>query len=748
MKKYIPDIFACLAILMTISVFFFRFFWPQPQLVITPDFGTSDAVNSSFARKFILAESLKKGEIPLWTPLLGGGVPFLAEAPGFFFLPNLIFFRFFPIDSAYNLFLTFSVLLAGWGTYLWMRSLRLSPFSSLFAGITIVTSGIIIPRLTHIMVLPAIALLPWIMYTTQLLADRISRWHLLLFIFAVSQLFFINFPQATFIILLFSGAYFLFLTRAARLGIAVFGGCVILAMSLSAIQLVPTWEYYRQSAVSGGFSPRTASYFSFPLRHLVTFINPFALGNPRVGSYPPFTQFDGSVFWENSGYVGIFPLLLFAASVGRTLVLRKKAKGKGTLRLFFWGAMSVSFLLMLGKYSPLYLIYSIPPFSTFRVPSRFLWVFVFSLVAIATIELDNWWRKARHSLLTRIVLVLAFIANTSFVINGWWGYHALASAKTVLEEPATLAFLDPAKRVATIGFGEAQNALFTRQGWVNPAPYIFLNTAFEPNVNVLWGISQLDTYSALRLRRSALVNDMLSGELMVTLRQATASAQAVKLLRLSSVGSVISLLPLDQNGLTIKTTLTQDPFTIRMYNNPNALPRAYIVRTATSAASVAEAARIMKSKSFIPGQTVLLEKPDITEEIKPFFDSRTTQSPSRVQILRETTTQLDLAVSNDGEPALLVLTDTWYPGWRAAVDGQSVPLYSANLAQRAVVVPGGKHTVSFHYQPESFKLGVIISSLAIFVIAFLMALPFEDALSRIGKKAPRHGLRLSRNRDR
>jgi uncharacterized membrane protein YfhO len=60
----------------------------------------------------------------------------------------------------------------------------------------------------------------------------------------------------------------------------------------------------------------------------------------------------------------------------------------------------------------------------------------------------------------------------------------------------------------------------------------------------------------------------------------------------------------------------------------------------------------------------------------------------------------------------LVLADTWYPGWQAAVDGERVPLYRADYLFRAVEVPPGEHQVSFTYRPLSVRLGVLISILA------------------------------------
>ena len=59
--------------------------------------------------------------------------------------------------------------------------------------------------------------------------------------------------------------------------------------------------------------------------------------------------------------------------------------------------------------------------------------------------------------------------------------------------------------------------------------------------------------------------------------------------------------------------------------------------------------------------------------------------------------------------ALLFLSDAYYPGWKAFVDGEQAKIYQANYAFRAVVVPKGEHKIIFNYQPDSFHLGVAVS---------------------------------------
>jgi uncharacterized membrane protein YfhO len=70
-------------------------------------------------------------------------------------------------------------------------------------------------------------------------------------------------------------------------------------------------------------------------------------------------------------------------------------------------------------------------------------------------------------------------------------------------------------------------------------------------------------------------------------------------------------------------------------------------------------------------------------------------------------------------PAYLLLTDTWYPGWRATVDENEVPIYRANLTFRALAVPAGHHQIVFRYQPESLRRGLQVTALSLVLVAWL-----------------------------
>ncbi len=85
-------------------------------------------------------------------------------------------------------------------------------------------------------------------------------------------------------------------------------------------------------------------------------------------------------------------------------------------------------------------------------------------------------------------------------------------------------------------------------------------------------------------------------------------------------------------------------------------------------------------------------------------------------------------------PGLVILADTYYPGWRLTIDGKPAPIYRANRLMRGAAVPAGEHVLVYSYEPQSFRIGAIVSGVS------LIALLALAVTSRQGPGlAPRRG---------
>ncbi|MEW5720160.1 MAG: YfhO family protein, partial [Chloroflexota bacterium] len=88
---------------------------------------------------------------------------------------------------------------------------------------------------------------------------------------------------------------------------------------------------------------------------------------------------------------------------------------------------------------------------------------------------------------------------------------------------------------------------------------------------------------------------------------------------------------------------------------------------------------------------------------------------SAVEITRYQPERVEIKATTD-RAGYLVLTDSWYPGWRAFVDGQPAPIYRADVIFRAVPLEPGTHTIVFEYRPDSFLIGAIISAASFIIL--------------------------------
>jgi uncharacterized membrane protein YfhO len=96
--------------------------------------------------------------------------------------------------------------------------------------------------------------------------------------------------------------------------------------------------------------------------------------------------------------------------------------------------------------------------------------------------------------------------------------------------------------------------------------------------------------------------------------------------------------------------------------------------------------------------------------------------------------------TNSAQPALLVLTDSWFPGWKAKVDGARAPVERVDYVIRGVKVPAGTHEVEFTYEPASWRAGWILSLLALLAIACASTIGWRRYRRERGHPGPTTGM--------
>lgn len=146
---------------------------------------------------------------------------------------------------------------------------------------------------------------------------------------------------------------------------------------------------------------------------------------------------------------------------------------------------------------------------------------------------------------------------------------------------------------------------------------------------------------------------------------------------------------------------------VKIYENVEVLPRAFVAPEAIIAADDEAARAHMRENDFDPARTVILAGSPETETSKQAAGA-TAPRPA-VRILEYSPERVRLTATG---PGYLVLTDAFYPGWSATVDGEPVPILRADIMFRAILLPEGEHAIEFRYQPRSVTVGLWLSGAA------------------------------------
>ena len=154
---------------------------------------------------------------------------------------------------------------------------------------------------------------------------------------------------------------------------------------------------------------------------------------------------------------------------------------------------------------------------------------------------------------------------------------------------------------------------------------------------------------------------------------------------------------------------------VKVYENRDAFPRAFVVHRVEVASETHEAIARMNEEDFDPAQTAVIEG-ELSKDQLAILAASPVSDTSSAEITHYSNNKVELTARMD-TPGLLVLSDTYYPGWKAYVDGKRVPIYPTDLAIRSVFVPAGEHEVKFVFSPGSFKLGAAITLASLAALA-------------------------------
>ena len=167
---------------------------------------------------------------------------------------------------------------------------------------------------------------------------------------------------------------------------------------------------------------------------------------------------------------------------------------------------------------------------------------------------------------------------------------------------------------------------------------------------------------------------------------------------------------------------------ISIYENKNALPRAFFVSQVVVESGHEDAIARLAKPGFNSRTTAVVEGgAQLLAKVEPppaELEVGIGQADAGVaQIIEDKRNQVIIETDNEKAEAL-VLSDNYYPGWKAFVDGERTEIFQANCTMRAVAVPSGRHLVSFIFMPATLKASAYVSFAAAVLTLIFLVLPF------------------------
>ncbi len=704
-----------------------------------------------------------RGEFPLWCPDIYLGFPLVAEGQaGPLYPPNWVLFATLPawwaVGASYALHLGFASL----GTWLWL-SRFLRPLAALAGGIVFGLSGHLALHHMHLNLVQALAWLPWCLWAVEAVFREGRLRDLVRLAGFLALLAFCGHPQTTvnsfgivgfwaLVRALGTGDGEVLAERRSLLGVLL---AMVFAGGLALVQILPALELAAGSVRSGGVGEGQMNQYLTP-QALAVLAVPSAFGTPGMGT----NWLHPGGMWRagidlHVGLVAVWAAVMAWASRQRRLA--------GALAL----VATVAALVAMG---PLLIglpeAFHLPVLRAFRFPDRLNGPLTLLVAGLAAAGIDAMLdqppsRSMRIGSLLAVLLGLAVVLGVTYrrgipgtsplrgelirdlAIQGLslvaavgalgrgtrtsWKHGLLVLAiglpladHVLRQVPATdPSYWDPPSTASAIRRDlcpsdpdcpredRLERVVFRSP----PAPYLEVGWLRRPlppdplaglayNLPMLYGLPAVD--GILPLRQQAFLSvykrmadvpgrtlGPLGGRYVVTPRPGDAPPGAR---------------PLPGTG------------TVGVWRDPDVLPRAFAVHQVEVVPDPDQASRrIAREPRTLRRRAVLPFLPPVPLGSPPPGET----SLVRVEQYRDEEALLEVHMAADG---IVVLLDSYAPGWEAFVDEIPAPLIPANRLFRAVPVPAGDHRVEFRYRPRTFRKGAAGSLVTLSLLLSLLSL--------------------------
>lgn len=685
--------------------------WGYPTGVPVKNPITSDAISFSFPMKMLAIDLMAKGQWPLWNPYIFAGTPLLANFQSSPFSPTNIIYLFTDKLTGWSVQIILQHVIAALGIYFLLRYFRVSKTGSTFSGILFAFSGFNLIWSEWNSHTLAASFIPFlILFVYKFL--KYGKWWGPLISVALALQIFSGYPQIVLYSLIVLSVLVLVnhkLNKKFLIKIFFLTVYILIGFGLSAVQLLPGYELLSLSQRWGEAIPYEWAFLDW--KQIITFIAPDYFGNHATGNFWGPKNYTSTV-----GFVSVVGLI-FALFAIRLFRVKREIKF----------LVSITFIS---------LVLSLPnPISNFIWSSGFLGLeagvslralvlFTFSISALAGFGLD-------HVLISKSkigvklpflligTLIAVFIAYSfSFVEDeAWKGVVARRNLFiplfSYLVTFFVIVFIVHIKPLKFFGifclffvlifelfyFGWKFTPFSSRHIVYPETPVIkFLTSQEKPlrfdggdvvpaNLFIPYKIESISGYDAvypLEIAKFIAVVNSGDPESKPQDRYGIITKRDSPMYKLTNTKYV--LVKNDKLGAFDEERF-QEVFrdkSVVVLEDKNALARTFSVDQWEVIGDDKEILDLLSDKAFPVKEKILLK-----EEPENIYGNN-----------------------------FIFASETWYPGWKAFVDGVETKIYKANYAFRAVLIPGSESKVEFVYKPDSFYNGIIVSALSLLALLF------------------------------
>ncbi|MFH1017442.1 MAG: YfhO family protein [Pseudomonadota bacterium] len=522
------------------------------------------------------------------------------------------------------------------------------------------------------------------------------------------------------------------------------GQYLAIGVSMSAIQWLPLWLAHEGSVRGFGLSWDYLLQYSVAPRAILSLFVPNLFGD---GVREPFLL-KGTFVWETTAYFGLTTLPFALAS----LRLRKQD-------LLLLGTALLFVLLSMGETFPaLYKLVTllVPPLRWFRAPGRFLApaFFLYIFFVVRGVELffpqKPSLSPASSGFRTKALFLLLLLAILSIpaVRVFWTGddraatlnpFPILIAISTALLVTFLLGGFGAAVRKTTryaclflivMDLFAASGRYYTVTSLKRFAPLSFsfgswrvLSTDKAFKFESQAPLHQIYNAGGIEALLPAPYNDFLNaaGQNPPETNQAVLNARGFPpVMSLASVRWIIAD-RFHPSFSRLVPTANSGPY--RIFENPEAFPRAFFIRHVIGSSDRDETLRLMLTSYGKFHDLALVQNPwEETEFQKP------AENPYQTRALPD---EIAFSLPGSPGPTFLVLTDSYADGWEARVDGRPTQIYRTNWWMRGILLPPGSRSLLLRYQPPGLGVGRMITWTAVAISTLLLLIGFATRPRRL-----------------